>query len=292
MNTTTYHPNAEQHAQARLFRDLNRAGGLRLPNAWDCASARIFAAQGFPALATTSGGIAYARGFQDAEYIGREAMLAEIAAIVAAVRPLPVSADIEAGYGAAPEAVAGTVAGVIAAGAVGINLEDRRHGGPGAAPTLFEPGEQATRLAAARAAALAAGLPELWINARCDVFLLGLGADIEQRLALTVARATAYLAAGADMVFVPGLVDVELLRRLLAAVDGPISLMALPGGPSAGELLQAGASRLSLGTGAMLATLGTIRDIAREFHGPGSVEVLTRSFYGFGEAEQLFSAAR
>jgi 2-methylisocitrate lyase-like PEP mutase family enzyme len=271
---------------AEQFRQLNQRGQFLLPNAWDCASARIFAAEGFPAIGTTSAGIAYARGLPDAEVIGRDAMLREVAAIAASVK-LPVNADIEAGYGAAPAEVAQTVRASIAAGAVGINLEDRVYGAVSAG--LFAVDEQAARLAAARTAASAGGVP-LWINARIDTFLLGLGADDADRLALTVARANRYLAAGADMVFVPGLADLSVITRLCAAVKGPINLMAMPGAPSAPDLFAAGARRVSLGLCPMLAVMGTVRDIAQEAKAGGTWQHMTRSFYGFAQAEALFAA--
>lgn len=273
-----------QHAEH--FRQLNQQGQFLLPNAWDCASARIFAAEGFPAIGTTSAGIAYARGLPDAEAIGRDAMLREIAAIAASVK-LPVNADIEAGYGAAAADVGQTIRASIAAGAVGINLEDRVHGA--ASGGLFAIDEQAARLAAARITASEAGLP-LWINARIDTFLLGLGVDDADRFAQTVARANRYLAAGADMVFVPGLADLNVIKRLCAAVNGPLNLMAMPGSPSAPDLFAAGAKRVSLGLCPMLAVMGTVRDIAQEAKLRGTWQHMTRSFYGFAQAEALFSA--
>ncbi|GAB3251824.1 isocitrate lyase/PEP mutase family protein [Chitinimonas naiadis] len=275
----------QQRELARQFRQLNQQGNLLLANAWDCASARIFEAEGFAAIGTTSGGIAYARGLQDAERLGRDAMLREIAAIASAVR-VPVSADIEAGYGALPADVALTVQGVIQAGAVGINLEDNTHGT--AATPLFGVVEQTTRIAAARQVADNLDIP-LWINARTDPYLLRLGVDAESRFAMTVGRANAYLAAGADMVFVPVLTDLDIVRRLTAAVQGPISLMAMPGAPRAKELFDAGARRVSLGVCPMLAVMGTIRDIAIEAREQGDWQTMARSFYGFAEAEALFA---
>ena len=277
----------EQFQRAQRFAALNRQGGLLLANAWDIASARVFEQEGFAALGTSSGAIAYAHGLGDAELMGREAMLAQVAAIAAAVN-VPLTADIEAGYGSAPEAVARTVEAAIAAGAVGVNLEDRRHGPAGSG--LYASAEQGQRLAAARAAADRSGLP-LWINARCDSFLLAEGTDLEQRLALTLARGRAYLAAGADMVFVPGLLDLELVRQLAGALGGPLSLMAMPGAPSAGELFAAGAQRVSLGVCPMLSVMGLLRDMGREALQTGSWQAMGERFYGFREAEALFDAS-
>lgn len=269
------------------FRQLNQQGRLLLPCAWDAASARLFEAAGHPTIATTSGGIAYARGVGDAQRLGREAMLQEIAAIVRSVG-VPVSADIEAGYGLPPHEVALTVRGAIEAGAVGVNLEDNGHG---ALPQpLFAIAAQCERLAAARQAADALGAP-LWINARVDTYLLDLGLDAEQRFAETLARGKAYLAAGADMVFAPGLADVEEARRLAADLGGPLNLMALPGVPGASGAsgwFDAGVARVSLGVGPMLAAMGLARRMAEEARA-GVWTAMTEHHYGFAEAEALFA---
>jgi 2-methylisocitrate lyase-like PEP mutase family enzyme len=274
-----------QLSLAERFREQNRAGRLLLPNAWDAASARIFEKAGFTAIGTTSAGIANAQGLQDAQRIGRDAMVRAIAAIARAVS-CPVSADIEAGYGPGPDDVAATVDAVLDAGVVGINLEDNRHasGGPG----LFGTDEQCARIGAARDAAARRGVP-LVINARTDTFLLGLGTDEAERIQLTVERGSGYLRAGADLVFVPLLVDVAQVRRLSEALEGRISLMALPGAPPAQDLFAAGAARVSIGQLAMLATLGSLKRIAEELRQHGTWRSIEATFYGFGEAEALFS---
>ena len=272
-------------ARAARFRDLNLAGRLLLPNAWDAASARIFEDAGFPAIGTTSGGIANARGLPDGEQIGRDAMVREIASIVAAVDG-PVSADIEAGYGDAPADVAATVNAVLDVGVVGINLEDNAHRTD--APPLYSTVEQAARIRAARDVANERGI-HLVINARTDSFLLGLGADLQDRIEMTIERGRAYLHAGADLVFVPVLIDPEVVRHVTDAINGPVSLMAMPGAPAARVLFDAGASRVSLGNCAMLATLGALRAIANEVLEEGTWTSMERSFYGFGEAEALFA---
>lgn len=274
-----------QAARAQRFRELNLAGRLLLPNAWDAASARVFEAVGFSAIGTTSAGIANARGLPDGERIDRDTMIREIASIVAAV-DRPVSADIEAGYGDAPADVADTIAAVLDVGAVGVNLEDNRQG-RGAAP-LFSIEEQAERIQAARDASEKRAV-HLLINARTDPFLLGLGDDLESRIAMTIERGRAYLRAGADLVFVPVLIDPEVVRRVTSAIEGPVSLMAMPGAPSADVLFAAGASRVSLGNSAMLATLGALRDIGTEVLRTGTWTSIERTFYGFPEAHALFA---
>jgi 2-methylisocitrate lyase-like PEP mutase family enzyme len=271
--------------RATRFRDLNLAGRFLLPNAWDAASARVFEQAGFPAIGTTSGGIATARGLPDGEHIGREGMIRELLPIIDAVG-VPVSADIEAGYGDAPTDVAETVAAVLDAGAAGINLEDRTH--RAGATRLYGIEDQAARIGAARAEADRRGIP-LVINARTDTFLLGLGDGAGERVEMTVARGRAYLGAGADMVFVPGLLDPELVRRIVQAINGQVSLMALPGAPPAEALFGAGASRVSLGNVAMLASLGALREMAADVMRTGTWTSMERTFFGFAEAEALFA---
>ncbi len=275
---------APQSSAAAEFQAMNRAGRLLLPNAWDAASARIFEAAGFPAIGTTSAGIAYANGLRDGQQIAPDAMIREIAAIVAAVR-CPVTADIEAGYGESADRVAETVNAVVQAGAVGINLEDSR----GSADTpLFDVADQQRRIAAARAAGDRHGV-RLVINARTDPFMLSLGADLDERVAMTIERGRAYLDAGADLVFVPPLIDPVIVRRLADAIGGPISLMALPGAPPADELFAAGAARVSLGHTAMLAMLGALRDLAASVRETGTWTAIERTFYGNREAYDLFA---
>src|SRR5215470_7410836 len=185
-----------QADKARLFHSLHTSGTLlRLPNAWDAASARVIEAAGAAAIATTSAGVAWSLGHADGDQLPRHLAIGAVARVAAAVG-VPVSADIESGFADDAEGVAETIAGVIAAGAVGINLEDASHGG--AAP-LRPVAEAAERVAAARRAAWAAGIP-LYINARTDTYLLRVG-EGEARVRETLTRASAYLEAGADGIF-------------------------------------------------------------------------------------------
>lgn len=270
--------------KATRFRRLHDEGRLLLPNAWDAASARVLEMAGFPAVATTSAGIAWARGLRDGERIDRETMKGEIASI-ARVLACPVTADVEAGYGAAPEDVAATIDAVVDAGAVGVNLEDSRPG-PGAAP-LFEVAEQSAKLRAARAAADRRGVPVL-INARTDTFLLSLGADLDERIAMTIERGRAYLAAGGDVIFVPGLGDPAIVERLVREIRGPVSLLLRPGGTPPVALFDAGACRISLGSSAMLATLSVLRDLAQDLIGQGAYPARGSRPFTYADAQELF----
>lgn len=232
----------DNSTKAAAFRALHDTGVLVLPNAWDAGSAVLIAQAGAAAIATTSGGVAWSLGRTDGHGLSRTEMVEQVRRIAAAV-DVPVTADIEGGYGPAPDDVAETVAGAVAAGAVGINLEDSRApGGP-----LFDAAAQSERVQAARTAAAAAGLPELLINVRTDVFLFGIG-DPDGRLDDVLARASAYQSAGADCLFVPGLVDLDVLAELVKVAPLPINAMAGPGAPSVAEFASAGVRRVSVGT--------------------------------------------
>jgi 2-methylisocitrate lyase-like PEP mutase family enzyme len=231
-----------QLASTDRLRALHADGVLILPNAWDAGSAAVIARAGAQAIATTSGGIAWSLGRPDGERLTRAEMAERVREIAAAVT-IPVTADIEGGYGASPEDVAATVEAVIAAGAAGVNVEDSRApGGP-----LFDPAAQAARIRAARAAAVSAGLPGLFINVRTDVFLFGIGAA-PGRLDDVLARAYGYAEAGADGLFVPGLASLPTIAELAKASPLPVNVMAGPGAPPVAELAAAGVRRVSVGT--------------------------------------------
>ncbi|MFC4639902.1 isocitrate lyase/PEP mutase family protein [Deinococcus hohokamensis] len=266
----------------RTFRDLHQ-GGLLLPNAWDAASARMFEHSGFAAIGTTSAGIAYTRGRQDGQTLSRAEMRREVENIVAAVR-VPVNADIEAGYGDSPAEVAQTVETFAAVGVCGVNLEDAT--GRASAP-LYALDDQVRRLAAARRAADRAG--GLYLNARTDTYLLGVGATAHDRLEETLRRGRAFLEAGADSLFVPGLTDLATVRTLRTELGRPLNLMGGPGAPSVPALHSAGASRVSLGQGVLVALLGQTARIARELRDTGTYGALQDEFYGFEAAEALFA---
>ncbi|GIJ48764.1 2-methylisocitrate lyase [Virgisporangium aliadipatigenens] len=214
---------------------------LILPNAWDPASARVIEEAGAAAIATTSAGVSWAHGRADGQTLTRDEMLGALARIVAAVE-VPVSADIEQGY----DDVAATVRAVVDLGIAGVNLED----GSG------EPAEHAERLRTARAAG-----GDLVINARTDVYLAGIG-EPEGRFDETVARARLYLAAGADVVFVPGVVDEETIALLAKSIDGPLNVMAWPGAPSPTRLAELGVARISVGPVIAMAAYGAARRAA------------------------------
>ncbi len=244
------------NTRAKLLRSLHD-DLLVLPNAWDAASAALLAAAGAKAVATTSGGVAWSVGHPDGQQLGRDAMVEVVRRIVATV-DVPVTADIEGGYGPDASDVAATIAAVVGVGAAGVNLEDSRS--PGA---LFELDEQVDRLRAARTAATDNGAPDLVVNARTDVFLFGIG-EPEGRLDEVLRRAAGYADAGADCLFVPGLLDLDVLAKLTGASPLPVNAMAGAGGPSVAELHAAGVRRISVGTGIAQAAYTTARKAAEE----------------------------
>lgn len=241
---------------------------LVLPNVWDVISAKIVEQAGYPALATSSAAVAWMLGYADGERISRDEMAGMVARIARAVA-VPVSADMEAGYGLRPEDAAATARAVIAAGAVGMNLEDAADGEK---DPLVDVALQAERVAAAKEVGAAAGVP-LVINARTDVFLAEVGAP-ETRLAHAVRRLNAYHAAGADSLFCPGVTDRETITTLVRELNGPLNILALSGAPSVRELEALGVRRVSLGARLMRAALGAARRVARELRESGTYAAL------------------
>ena len=241
---------------------------LLFPNVWDVASARIVEAAGFPAVATSSAGIAFAQGFPDGQKIPPERMLAVIADIAGAVK-VPVTADVEAGYGKRPEDAGRTARRVIEAGAVGMNFEDAT-GDP--ARPLFDLQEQVERIRAIREQGNSLGVP-LVVNARTDVYLLQIG-EPATRYDEVLRRLSAFRQAGADCLFVPGLVDLATIRRLVADLNYPLNILAVPSSPSVAELKSAGVRRISLGSGPMRAALGLLQRLATEVAMDGTYSFL------------------
>lgn len=259
----------EQKSRAHTFRSLHHGPkALLLPNVWDVASARIIEDAGFPAIATTSAGVAFSLGYPDGQRISREEMLARVARIARAVK-VPVTANVEAGYGDRPEDAAETARQVIDAGAVGVNLED---GTGDAQRPLVEPSLQIEKIRAIRETALKAGVL-LVVNARTDVYLDQVGAP-ETRYDEALRRGLAYRDAGADCVFVPGVREAETIAKLVKDLQCPVNILAGPGSPSVLELEKLGVARVSLGSAPMRATLGLLRGMAQELQASGTYTAL------------------
>lgn len=241
---------ASDHAGA--FRHLHHAGLLRLANAWDAGSARLIESLGAKAIATTSAGVAWANGHADGSHLPMQDLV-DTASRIARVIRVPLSVDFEDGYASDPATVAGNIARVIDAGAVGINIED----GSGDPGLLAAKIERIKRMAAERGV-------DLFVNARTDVYLRGLASE-DRRVEETLARAQRYREAGADGLFVPGLCDVGQIREVVAGAGLPLNVMAVAALPAASELEALGVRRLSAGAAIAISVLGQVARLAEDF---------------------------
>lgn len=270
---------SEQAAKAEKLRQLHHGPKiLVLPNAWDAASARIFEDAGFPAIATTSAGVAFSLGYPDGQLIPGAEMLAVVKRIAHSVK-LPVTADLEAGYGDAGK----TAESAIEAGAVGLNLEDFDHA-DGA--KLFSIAEQVEKIKTMRRVSDKLGV-HLVINARTDQYLAEIG-DPSTRFAEAVKRLHAYIAAGADCVFVPGVTDEDTLSRLVTELKFPLNALAQPPSPTIPRLQQLGVARVSIGAGITRAVMGLTQRAARELHDSGTYRAMFDGAMPWAEANKLF----
>ena len=259
---------------------------LLLPNAWDAMSARVIEEAGARAIATTSAGVAFSVGYPDGEAIPRDEMIAAIARI-ARVVTVPVTADIESGFAHDARELAETVRRVIDAGAVGINLEDQVHDGT---PRLYDLDVAVERVRTARETADSIGVP-LVINARTDVYLLGIG-EPDTRFEHAVRRANAYRAAGADCLFLPAVTRRADIERIVSALKGPLNVLAFPGIPTIPELERLGVARLSVGTRLTLSAMSALQRTVKELLSTGTYESMLEGATTFADANRLMASRR
>ncbi len=255
---------AHQDKTERFLALHQGPGALLLPNPWDAGTAKLLASLGFSALATTSSGFAATLGRNDGS-VSRDEAIGHAALIVAATE-LPVSADLENGYADEPERVAETIELALAVGLAGCSIEDytRRPDDP-----IYDLGRATARVAAAAEAAHG-GPARLVLTARAENYLHG-----HPDLSETIARLQAYQSAGADVLYAPGLMEVDDIRAVVAAVDRPVNVLALPGGPTVAELEEIGVRRVSVGGAFAYAALGAVVEAGRELLDSGT--------YGFWE---------
>jgi 2-methylisocitrate lyase-like PEP mutase family enzyme len=267
---------AEARARGAALLALHDGPGFVIPNAWDAGSARMLEQAGFPAIATTSAGIAWSFGVPDGGALDPDRMFERVAEIAGAVR-VPVSADLEAGYGDTPDEVARTVERAARLGVVGANLEDAVGG------RLLDLEEAVRRVAAARAAAPAGGFV---LNARTDAYFTGASAD---PFGDAVERARRYVEAGADCVFVPGVNEEDDIRRLAEAIPAPLNIVAglaanvIP----APRLFELGVKRVSVGGGLARAALSLVERAGRELAERGTLGFLDGAL-GYAEVQRRF----
>jgi 2-methylisocitrate lyase-like PEP mutase family enzyme len=261
--------------KSATFDALHRRGEiLLLPNAWDAASAKLFERAGALAIATTSSGVAQSLGYPDGNVLPRDVAVAAVARIARVVQ-VPVSADIEEGYGATPEEVCGTIERIVDAGAVGINLEDGAK----------EPGVLAAKIEAIRKRLEQLGV-RLFVNARADAYLRRLPSPLEE----TLRRGALYREAGADGFFVPGIRDPQEIGRVRAEIELPLNVLAVPGLAAPAELAKLGVARLSAGGGVMHASYGFAERCARAFLHEGRTDVLFEGAIPHAELNRLFQS--
>jgi len=259
----------KQAQKAEQFRKLHHGPRLLfLPNAWDVVSARILEECGHPAIATSSAAVAFSLGYPDGQHISRDEML-EVAGRIARAVEIPVTADLEAGYGTTVKDMVETVKAAIAAGVIGMNLEDIT--GDDESSFVDLP-LQVEKIRAICETAKSLGVSFV-LNARTDIYLMPIGPE-STRFERTVERLRAYRDAGATCLFAPGLYDRETIAKLVKAVEAPINILANPACPSIAELEKIGVARVSAGSGIMRAALGLVRRIGKDMLESRSCEMM------------------
>jgi 2-methylisocitrate lyase-like PEP mutase family enzyme len=273
-----------QAERADRFRKLHHGPRiLALPNAWDAASARILEEAGYPAIATSSAAVAFSLGYPDGQRISRHQMLEAVARIARGVR-VPVTADMESGYGTTVKEIMETAKAVIAAGVIGMNLEDVT--GDDESSHVDLP-LQVEKIRAIKEAALSAGVP-IVLNARTDIYLMPIG-EATTRFERTVERLRAYRQAGADCVFAPGVNDRDAIARLVKEVGAPLNILISAGCPSLAELEKIGVARVSAGSAVMRATLGLVRRIGKELKEAGTYDSLFAGAIPFADLNRMMA---
>jgi 2-methylisocitrate lyase-like PEP mutase family enzyme len=273
-----------QAQKAEQFRHMHAGPHMIvLPNAWDVASARILEEMGYPAIATTSAGIAFSMGYPDGQRISRNEMLDAVARITHAVR-VPVTADMESGYGLTPEEMAEMTRALVKAGAVGLNLEDVTGDDE---ISHVDTSLQMERIGAIRETSASLGVP-LVVNARTDIYLMPIG-DASSRYERTVERLRAYRQAGADCLFAPGICDRETISGLIRDLAAPVNILLSASCPVLRDLEKIGVARASTGSAAMRAALGVLRRIANELRETGTYANLLEGAVPFPELNGMLA---
>jgi 2-methylisocitrate lyase-like PEP mutase family enzyme len=276
-----------QREKAEEFRSLHRAEGIFvLPNVWDVPSARVFEDAGFRAVATSSAALAVSLGYPDGQRIGKDELFVAVKKIAGKIS-VPLSVDVESGFGSNLEGLSDTIRRVVEAGGVGVNVEDISSF---ESKTLVPIEEQVNRLQAVRRAAGSLGVP-IVVNARTDGYHFGTGAE-EVKVEEALRRARAYAEADVDCLYPIGLTEKALIAKFAKSVPKPINVMARRGLPTVAELEQIGVKRLSLGPGAMYATMGLLKRIARELRQKGTYDALLEGAITFDELNALAEPKR
>lgn len=276
----------KQKQKAETFYSLHQGPSiLLLPNAWDVISARLYERDGFPAVGTTSAGIAATLGFPDGQRMSLHDNM-QVAGRIASRLSIPLSADIESGYSTTVEGVVAAAASALEAGAVGINLEDST-GDPGR--PLFSIAEQVEKIRSLREMAASLSV-RLFLNMRTDVYLLP-GIDPSDRFKNAVSRGNAYREAGADCIFVPdaGELKKETIAQMVKEIDAPINVIAGAHLPPVPVLQEIGVARLSLGPRVMRAMLALLKKITTELLRDGTYISMTAETLSYAEVNDALA---
>jgi 2-methylisocitrate lyase-like PEP mutase family enzyme len=277
----TCEPPSTQASKAERLRSLHYGSrAVIFANVWDVPSARVVEDLGYPALATTSAGIANSLGYPDGEHITSDEMLLVVARIVHAVA-VPVTADMEAGYASSSKEMYDTACALIRSGAVGLNLEDSKKG----ETELLDVQLHVEKMQALREASSKLGVP-LVINSRTDAYWWK-GAKPETRMPETVRRANAYRQAGADCIFVPGLRDLEEIKTFLRESPGPLNVLGGPGVPPIAQLEAVGVRRVSIGSGGYRTAIGVMRKVAEQLQEQGTFDLIDQHAIPFAISQLL-----
>jgi 2-methylisocitrate lyase-like PEP mutase family enzyme len=263
------------HIAANFRRLHDNTTPLRLPNAWDAGSARLFESLGATAIATTSAGVAWTLGFQDGRRLPVNEAIAA-ASRIARILTIPLSVDVENGYSDDPQVVVTNVMRLVDLGVAGINIED----GPDEATLL------ASKIEAIRNALSKAGV-DLFVNARSDVFLAGL-VETPKRVEESIQRGKLYARAGADGLFLPGIKQAEQIEAVVGDVPLPLNVMAWPDLADATELGKLGVRRLSAGSGISQVLWSKAEKLARDFLQSGGSQPLAEASMPYGQLQGLF----
>lgn len=261
----------------QTFRELHKKPFV-MPNPWNVGSAKILAAMGFPALATTSQGFANALGLPDGAVTREQAI--EHAALIHEAVSLPINADLENGFGDDPSDVTETISQALAAGIAGASIEDFGNA------KIYDRELAIDRIRAAVEVNRNSRSP-LVLTARAENFLRG-----NPHLGDTIERLQAYQSAGADVLYAPALTRIDDIRSLVAAVDRPVNVLLMPGGPTVPQLFEAGVIRISTGSAISNATHSTIVEAARELLGPGTQTFWTNALPNAALVREIFSKPR
>jgi 2-methylisocitrate lyase-like PEP mutase family enzyme len=270
-----------QSAKAETLRQLHQGSrAVVFPNVWDATSARVIEELGYPAIATTSAGIANMLGYVDGQKISVDEMLSIVSLIARVVR-VPVTADMEAGYSNTADQMYETAAALIHSGGVGLNLEDSED----EESRLLDLPLYLEKVSALREASSKLGV-SLVLNARTDAYWWK-GAQPTTRMTETIRRANAFRQAGADCIFIPGLRDLDEIRLFLRESPGPLNILGGPGAPSISDLEATGVRRVSIGSGGYRTAIGIMRKLAKELKEQGTYELISELAIPFALSQLL-----